>query len=290
MKRARRIEDLLSWAYLEELPKGRSLSDTEAVWQRLEQYGSIGGVDIDHSSLLRMPDGEPHPDAVVIGKAVTALGKVSIAEHIDIIAGELHALVDINDFRPRPKIKVPGKTSAAGYYDADGAPPLIGKRRDVLALSTINITAMVVHHAVLGTAPEWSGGQPQPFPIASRRGAMIVGECRAKNYYTTGTYCPVEWRPSPLQIILSRADYHLWHRALCGLAETLNLSEHEALPPEASPAPWIEVEKKHRVFSYVIGPQDFLPLKPQRERAGPPLRKFNRTKAAKSLLFDEGNG
>lgn len=282
MKRAKNIEALLSWAFLEELPKAPPLSDSEAVWRRLEQNGSLGGIDIDRGSLLRTPDGDAHPDAVLIGRAVTALGKVSIERDIDIIAGELRALVSFNDFAPRAGIAVTGRATEAGYYDADAMPPPI-RRRDVLALSTINVSALVVQHAILGTRPEWKEGQPRPRSVPGRRGPAIVGECRAKNYYTTGTYCPIEWSPSPVQIVLGRADYHLWHRALVSLVATLALTDHEALPPEASPTPWIEEEKKQRIFSFAVGPQDFLPLKPQRERAGPPLRKFKGKRASEHL-------
>jgi hypothetical protein len=60
------------------------------------------------------------------------------------------------------------------------------------------------------------------------------------------------------------------------LAETLELDDHQALPPAASPAPWLLPDPRRRVFSYAVPRERPLPLKPQRPRAGPPLRRSKR--------------
>jgi hypothetical protein len=45
-KQAHDIEFLLQWAFLHELPK-RKISSAEGIWDRLSQYGSLGGINPD---------------------------------------------------------------------------------------------------------------------------------------------------------------------------------------------------------------------------------------------------
>jgi hypothetical protein len=92
------IEKLLQWAYLDELPKRQILS-TEGVWDRLQQYGSLGGINPDpggSGNAQRYAQfGLPHPDAEEIERAVGALGQASIEDNYDVIVGELAALVTV---------------------------------------------------------------------------------------------------------------------------------------------------------------------------------------------------
>ena len=286
MKSMRRIETLLSWAYLEEIPK---LFKDDGDWERLRQYGYLGGVGIDASNTYRAPDGDPHPDAKRIGQAVAAFGKVHIEDCIDVISGELLPLVKnlytINDFRPHSNIQVRGSATIAGYYDEGGAPPVVRMRSEARRISTIDVTTLVIRHAKMGTRPEWIAGTPRPRPDIGARGApRFVGACKAKNYYSQGSYCPLDWSPSPLHVILGRADYHLWHQALTKLSDTLELEHFEILPLDVSAAPWIEGERPFRVFSYHVGVLPMLPLYPQREAKGPPLSRWKpRREAANSL-------
>jgi hypothetical protein len=258
----------------------------------MSQYGSLGGVNPDESNFAGggaqryAQFGLPHPDAEEIERAVNALGKISIEQDFDIIVGELRALVSVNDLRPRPRGRVRGRTAEAGYYDKDATPPQV-RPRDVLFVSTINVTALVITHAVMGTRPKWKSGMPRPYQIPGRRGPMIVGECRSKNLYTAGSYCPLRWSPSPAEIVLGRADYHLWHRALGSLTQTLNLTEHEALPPAAPAAPWLAEQKKRAVWSHVVGKPKPLPLRPQRKKAGAPTKKPRNSKV-RTVPVDEG--
>jgi len=94
-------EQLLQWAYLDELPK-RQISSAEGVWDGVREYGQRGGIDIGGGGAQRYPHfGLPHPDAEAIEKAVGALGTASIEDNYDVIVGELAALVTVNDFLPR---------------------------------------------------------------------------------------------------------------------------------------------------------------------------------------------
>lgn len=278
----RDIEKLLSWAYLEEISK-RHTSAAEGIWDRLSQYGSLGGIDPDpgHGSAQRYAQfGLPHPDAEAIEKAVSALGSVSIEDHFDVIVGELAALVSINDLRPRKAARVQGRVTEAGYYDPNHMPPAFAPR-DVILVRSVNVAALVVTHAVMGTRPDWTSEQPRPKAVSATRGRgfAVVGECRGKDLYTAGSYCPLAWEPSPIEIIQARADYAVWHDALTRLAATLELEDFEPLPPAASAAPWHDEQKTERVWSYAVAPATPLPLKPQRKRAGPPPTKHRRRPA-----------
>ena len=104
---------------------------------------------------------------------------------------------------------------------------------------------------------------------------MVIGERLRQNYYAAGSCCPLEWLPSPLSAVMSRADYFAWHQGLVRLAETLELEKFTALPPKAPAAPWVENDEP---APHVIPGRDdggeygMLPLRPLRPRAGPPRR------------------
>jgi hypothetical protein len=275
------IEKLLQWAYLEELPK-REISWAEGIWSRLEQYGSLGGINPDPggsgNAQCYAQFGLPHKDAEKIELAVGALGSASIEDDYDVIVAELAALVTVNDFRSRKATPPKLRTTVAGYLDKDFIPP--PAPRDVLILRSINMTVLVTHHAVMRTRPDWTSADPKPFPTPALhgRGNKIVGECRGKNHYTTGSYSPLRWLPSPIDVVLGRADYHLWPAGLVKLSQTLTLDDHQALPPAASPAPWLLPDPSRRVFSYAVPREPLLPLKPQRPRAGRPAQNGKNSK------------
>jgi hypothetical protein len=101
----------------------------------------------------------------------------------------------------------------------------------------------------------------------------IIGECRGKNLYTIGSYCPLPWTPSPVSIIQARAGYLAWWRGLRMLSEVLQLLNHDALPPSAPQAPWRDGSEPPPITLPDGGrkPTKVLPLKPQRPIALAPL-------------------
>lgn len=276
MHESRDIEELLHWAYVQELPK-KHISSSEANWNRISRYGFLGGVNTDHGAAQRYPHhGVPHGDAIKIEEAVDALGEADWQRDFQHIAGELCALVSVNELFPKiaKRHTVRGRVKLQTPPDGRGLRCEVKERaRDVFLMSTINVSALVARHAFMATRPAWPRGIPQPHQIPGKRGPAIVGECRGKNLYTKGSYCPLRWSPSPVEIVLRRADYHVWHKALVRLSQTLTLSEYRALPPRASPAPWLGDEKPYRVWSYAVERASPLPLGPQRKRASLPTKK-----------------
>jgi hypothetical protein len=289
------IDKLLQWAYLDELPK-RILNSQGEAWDRLSRYGSLGGIDIDET--VSMPQryayvGEPHRDALAIEHAVNSLGSSTLdwKGDFELIAWDLAALVRINELEaPQRRRFIDGssgwtdgqieKTKLVQHRLGAGARVIADDARDVLMVATTNVTALVHMHAINRTVPFFNDEQPRPsmIPADRGRGAKLVGECKAKNLYETGSFCPLSWWPSPLQVVLDRAEYLLWYRALTRLHDELDLEEHQAQKPEENPAPWIKAPIPRRTHRQVATFKRKSEYDVQRPRAGLPPKKPRNSK------------
>jgi hypothetical protein len=288
---------LLRWAYVDELSK-RQCSAAEGIWDHILDYANHGGIDRGRGAAQRYSHfGLPDPDAERIERAVSALGETVIDwnVHLDLIAGDLAGLISINDLSPRAATRrAPefgwGKAGTKALHAFFGSKEAMlahaqlahDQPRDVMLVGGINTAVLITRHAIKGTRPDWYDEHPLPgmMPAARGTGATVVGECRGKNLYTTGSYCPLRWSPSPLSVVMGRADYFAWHQGLVRLSETLVLEKFVALAPKAPCAPWIDgaVEQiSHLIPVMPTGRNDVrdwgvLPLAPQRPKAGPPAR------------------
>lgn len=312
------IEQLLSWAFLDELPK-RQISSADGIWERMAAYGSLGGINPDTSRFAGggaqryAQFGLPHPDAEEIERAVTALGSAAVdwTAHYETIAAELAALIDINGAHGRRSRYRAGAADSgfvfsqlhehthfgeftyvsradSGFKRGLRVKNVAGGPRDVIAVNSVNVAALVHAHALKRTRPFWQHDAPMPLPAEHKgRGVALIGECRGKNLYTDGSYCPLRWSPSPLQIVLDRADYLLWHQALTTLSETLALSAHQATKPAAPAAPWIGGEIAHRTYKQAPDPKNFSVRDVARPRAGAPLKNSKHSKV-RFPLVDKG--
>jgi hypothetical protein len=213
IRRSLDIEALLVWAYRDELAK-RYISSAEGNWDKIRRVG-LGIISTKATTAAqRYPHfGVPHPDALTIEDAVNKLRPVDIdwSARGRFILGDLFGMLDI---------------------------------AQAASLVRWNTSAWVTSHAHAGTRPAWDLGPMRCYPIIERRGrgngVKIVGECRGKNKYTSGTYCPLHWEPSPFEIAEVRGKYFAWYFGLVELAKILRgaLLEHEALMPRASADPW----------------------------------------------------
>lgn len=274
-KHAVDIEKLLVWAFVYELPK-RKISSAEGIWDRLSQYGSLGGINPDpgHGDAQRYPHfGLPHPDAERIEKAVAALQPIAIDwdEYADFLLWDLASLVSINELKPPIPAPIWMSARVKPSEDGRGVSASPHKSRDMLLVHTVNVEMLVYSHAVKGTRPNgWRANDMHAVPTAAERGplAKIIGICKGKNSYSSGSYCPLRWEPSPIKIVMARANYLAWHIALSQLALDLDLEEHIALQPNVSPTPWIfSGELQAKVFYWPPIRSRPLPLKPTRKRA-----------------------
>jgi len=156
------------------------------------------------------------------------------------ILGDLVALVD-----PRPRIttrefrktNVSWNSRRGTKVQVELEPP-----RDVLLVRTLPTAALVIAHAKMGTRPDWVPEAPRPrmVPALKGNGPAIIGERRGRNWYSTGSCCPLVWEPSPIAIAQLRADYLAWWRGLRTLSHQLlfELERYNPLPPAAPEMPW----------------------------------------------------
>jgi hypothetical protein len=293
------VESLLQWTFLDELPK-RQTSAAEGIWDRLAQNGSLGGVNPDpggSGNAQRYAQfGLPHCDAELIEIAVGQLGRAPFdwEAHFDLVAADLAALVTVNDIRARLRPPPEDPWSAVQVRPAPDGRGISSKvkrhgPRDVLMVNTVNLAALVTTHAVKRSRPDWRTEQMRCVPTLAERSALskIIGKCKGKNLYTTGSYCPLRWEPSPVDVVLARSDYLMWHQALVALSESLKLTQHIALPPAANRAPWVEGEISAALFTQPPDRSSPLPLKPARKLTGAPAKKSRRFKGRR-VEVDEG--
>jgi len=242
---ARDIEQLLTWAYRDELVK-RVTSSAEGVWDHIRDVGQLGGVEIVGGGAQRYDIGTPHPDALRLEQGVALLPDATVdwEREAGSVLGELLALVDprVENNAPAGSLEFLRKKFSASWPRRNGArvrvelePP-----RDVILVRSLRTCALVTMHARMGTRPDWFPDIPKPEHVPSARGSnpKIVGECRGRNYYSTGAYCPLRWEPSPLAIAEARADYLAWWRGLDQLARSIRLEKFSALAPAAPEMPW----------------------------------------------------
>jgi hypothetical protein len=289
------IEMLLRWAFRDELSK-RAVSAAEGIWDRIQDNQHHGGIDRSHHGAGQRyaAIGLPDPDAERIERAVVALQELVIEwdKSIDFIAGDLGGLITINDVAPSTAPKRAPKvgwgaagTRALKDMFGPGAEKLHQDRpRDVIMVAGIRTDVLVAMHAIKGSRPDWYEEQPKPKRMRAERSGnvKVVGECRGKDRYTVGSYCPLRYEPSPMTVVHSRADYAAWHRGLVVLSETLLLEKFVALPPKASPTPWFDSEEPEQLSRVLpvmpngrnsVAAYGTLPLKPLRARTRAPLRR-----------------
>ncbi|MDB5612129.1 MAG: hypothetical protein JWP25_9029 [Bradyrhizobium sp.] len=280
------IQALLEWCFRQELPK-RQISSAEGIWRDV----AIGaaGTGGDHGSAQRYPHhGLPHDDALLIEQAVAdlPLWMCDWAESLPAIMGDLAGLLTVNDLRREQEERgriTQSSWPAKTYSKTERRAQAVNKPRDVIFVGSIDVEALVVSHARQGTRPRWYGEPVTCRKTPSRTDPnrpLIIGECRARDLYTTGSCCPLKWGipgdkwgdvlVTPFSIATARADYRAWWYGLRLLAKSLVLLEHAPLPPEAPEFPWFDGEREVSLYGQRSPPKmATLPLKPQRKMAGP---------------------
>lgn len=238
------IEHLCRWAYREELSKRRT-SSAEAIWGRLADFSATAAA-IDYSPGPQRYDlGEPHADAVLLEAAVAKLPDVALdwQSEAGMILGDLLALVEPRHLEGAPAPS-PGRVTNISWGNFQQTQQ-VQPARQVILVRTLRPAALVTAHAYLGTRPDWHTDPPRPQSVPSTRGhgPKIVGECKARNWYTTGSYCPLVWEPSAIEVAEARADYLAWWRGLVRLVKLLRgqLTRFAPLMPAAPEMPWREL-------------------------------------------------
>lgn len=141
------IIQLLEWAYRHELPKaeragGGIAASAPSSWGMVADYGILGTVidaPLNGYGVVAtfMDEGEPHPDALLVGEAVTGLAdaRISIGQ----------------EWTPFPE-----------WADGDGlvAETVARIRPRLASMRGEEIQAMLIARAVLGRKSAWQGDEP----------------------------------------------------------------------------------------------------------------------------------
>ncbi|MDX8513544.1 hypothetical protein [Mesorhizobium captivum] len=248
------IEELLTWAFVHELPKGggvEGLDNANSAWRMLEasSWGKITsfaelGALVDSGTgngNFFIEQGEPHDDAVTVGRAVARLSACDVA-----IPANWHALADWPE--------TDGMADAAVKKAVARFMVRTAHRR------AAGIVSLIVGTAILGREPDYQaepskirmierGGKPAWFVMRRMQhedGQAYDLEVDGYNGRTQrpvkGAYRKYEFSVDPTGDILGRLDYQMWVAALRRLeAEIMaDLVAHRLVHSDRSMTPWLD--------------------------------------------------
>ena len=243
------VEELLSWAFVHELPKGggvEGLGNANSAWGQICELG----VRIDRGSTgsqfgagepnYFIEQGEPHADALAVGAAVRALGACSWA-----LPEGWNPLCDWDD--PHGLVDPAVARVVEGRIATKNA-----RRRGE------DLVGLLVSHAILGKLPDWRAdapkvrmvevaGNPAWFVRRTFRDATGNDYVRELDGFDPRSRRPVkdayrkhEFSDDVSGAILSRLDWQLGVAACARLEATLpeRLCAHRRGPVARTPAPW----------------------------------------------------
>ena len=245
------VELFLRWAYRQELCKVEceggpmSFASSSSAIARLGAYGtSIDESPVNQYGMapIGRPGLEPHGDAVLAGNLVAELG-----------AFEMEAPDDWTCLQDMPILC----DHAAGMMQE-------GLRRSMTIVDDkprlkTSAATLLYRHALLGDVPVWQADAPELKTISANGkerwfvkrivddgiGGTFEAEFdgynrKAKRPYP-GAYRKALWEPDPVEAVLARVDYAVWHAALGVLVDELNpvLQAHRLLPTGHPAEPWL---------------------------------------------------
>ncbi|MER9625033.1 MULTISPECIES: hypothetical protein [unclassified Mesorhizobium] len=252
------IEELLTWAFVHELPKGGGvdgLDNANSAWRTLEasawgkitRYAELGTL-IDRGRAdaenIWIEQGEPHDDAVAIGRAVAGLSQCDVA-----IPDGWNALADWPETNGLARMAV--DNTVARYRARSRQQRVEG------------MISLVVGTAILGREPDHQaepsrvrmaerGGKPAWFVmqrIAHGDGRVYDLEIDGFNPRSQrplkGAYRKYELSVDPSGDILGRLDYQIWVAALRRLeaAVAMQLTGHRLTYSDRTMTPWLEMDR-----------------------------------------------
>jgi hypothetical protein len=247
------VEELLQWAFVHELPKGGGvdgLDNANSAWRMLQasSWGKITAfaelmamVDVDRGGgNYLIEQGEPHPDALAIGQAVSDLAFCDV-----VIPQGWNALADWPD---DDGLVMPAVARAVERYELR---PVMRRRAGIVSL--------VVGTAILGREPMWQaepskvrmiqrGGKPAWFVTRrmtdefGRKYEMEVDGFNVRSQRPArGAYRKFEFSDDPTGDVLSRLDWQIWVASLqsVGAAIADKLVAHRIARLDRSMTPWL---------------------------------------------------
>lgn len=252
------IEELLTWAFVHELPKGGGvdgLDNANSAWRMLEasSWGKITsfaelGAIVDQgrgdTENYWIEQGEPHDDAVAVGRAVAGLSRCDVA-----VPAGWNALADWPDTE--------GMAEAAVRKTVERYMVRTPQRR------AAGIVSLVVGTAILGREPDF-GAEPSKVRMIERGGKpawFVTRRMKHEDGQTydlevdgyngrtqrpvKGAYRKYEFSIDPTGDILGRLDYQIWVAALRRLEGeiALQLTGHRLVHSDRSMTPWLDADR-----------------------------------------------
>ncbi|QYA12949.1 hypothetical protein [Rhizobium sp. AB2/73] len=250
MKKMIGIEALLTWAFVEELPKVESgsvgPSAAPSVWQMMFDVITLG-TNIDKSpngygvvgNFVNI--GEPHPDALIVGNAVRALADRNGYEIMsgwwpfpewDDPHGVIRAEVD--------------RIAAEQVYERGGR------------LNGRHIVTLVTSAAILKRGPDWTAEQPKVVTVKNGgKDAWFIKRYAKDAFGGTieyedngfhvkrqrpmrGAYRKYRLADPIRSAVIARLEWQLWQSALEALHDSLSgaMAAHDLLPFSPNRQPW----------------------------------------------------
>jgi hypothetical protein len=248
------IEELLQWAFCQELCKVGAAGDRLTTvagsnWSVTQDMATLGTlIDKSPNAFGVIPgfieDGDPHPDALLVGAAVRGLAQVRF---------EIP-----KEWAPFPEFDDPHGLIAREVERVVSEVVIKGDR-----LNGRHLVALVTGAAILGRGPDWECEQPT-FRMVSAAGKPlwfvkktqkdgfgrvyefeVDGYDRKRSRPVSGAYRKYEISTMMRGAILSRLDWQLWRHALECLGNDLagRLSAHDVAAFYADRRPWVRAAK-----------------------------------------------
>jgi len=288
------IEALLRWAYREELPKAAAGGDETFVfrlrtgWGGVEKMGELLALVQEPDLCNRFglfPDAmerEPHPDAVRVFDAVEALGGLVYE-----MPEEWNPIADLGDLGadgPAAIDRAMRMLTTTVAFDEEGVEvsphvtPAEGEVVHKVAQMRRSPARIVIRHALLGGCPTWEADRPERIVVMNPMGR---GPAWFRKIMVTsdGAFAPARYEvevdgfdykrrrpyadayqktfldPDPVDVVVCRAEYEIWHYCLVRLVDDLQgLSAHHVRPSHRAARPWEEGEKGSRLLPSLLRP------------------------------------
>ncbi|MCP4406813.1 MAG: hypothetical protein GY807_03465 [Gammaproteobacteria bacterium] len=241
------IEELLSWAFVHELPKGGGeggLTSPHSAWGAISGFSQLMTV-IDYQpdrSGMFFEQGDPHPDALLVGQAVQALIPYEPEPATDYVSDWL----DPYGLLPEAVSSAVQRYTEKSYH----------RRR-------CHTVHLVIASAVLGRGPDWRAAAPRQRLMLKRGKPAWFMKKRVRDSFgrshrvivdgydgraqrpKRGAFRRYELTRDPIADILSRLDWNLWVDSLDVLFRVLSgtLASHRLRPSEYCQNPWDERPK-----------------------------------------------
>lgn len=233
------IEDLLRWAFRDELPKlaadeGGSFQPQQShpMWRNIAQGGRVDFWSREPGFPSAM--GDPHPDALVVAQAVADLTREDLDLSDFLISYRLGP-----DFNSQ-EILEGEAASFAGWIVTRaklGGRPDLGEEREVEPVKSITgqITVWSRHGEWYEEADETPIFVEHEMPTKPIKGGV----------YKPGSYCKVRYLPTCREVARDRAVYAVWWAGLAALVVKLDgrLASISVTAPAAARRPWFGDEQ-----------------------------------------------